>query len=355
MKAELQITFRVDASQDIGIGHLMRCLTLADELKCHGVNTAFICQNLPDNLVPLVAQKGHALCNLPATATGERRDWEQDAADTINCINASKVSVDWLVVDHYKIDGQWESRLSTHVKKIMVIDDLANRPHQCDLLLDQNFYSDQDTRYSGLTSPNCKKLLGPKYALLRPEFLHARAQLRERGGEIKRILVFLGGGDPDNLTTRAIEAIQALGRPDIATDVVVGVSNPHLGSIREFCNRIPNTTFLVQISNMAELISAADLAICAGGATTWERCFLGLPSITVVFADNQEPTTIDIAREGAILYLGWANKLTRSDYIDALRGMISNPGKLDEMRRNSLRLMGGSGYLGVAAIVRELL
>lgn len=332
----------------------MRCMTLADELQRNGCEIYFICHNLPQNLAPLIGQRDYSLLELPVSP-GQEFDWERDAADTINCIDAASSDLDWLVVDHYQLDRSWESLLRTRVGKLMVIDDLANRPHDCDLLLDQNYYCDQGTRYDDLVGAECKKLLGPRYVLLRPEFLQARSRLRQRDGQVKRILVFFGGGDPDNLTATAVEAIQALLQPDIATDVVVGASNPHASSIEDYCNRVSNTSFHLQVSNMAELTEASDLALCAGGSTTWERCFLGLPSITVVVADNQESTTVDIAREGAIRYLGWADQLDKSDYVKALREMIAHPDELQAMSKNAMRLMGGEAYLGTPAVAAQML
>ena len=350
----MRVVFRTDASATIGIGHLMRCLTLASELQKNGCEITFIFRELSDSLVALVQGRGFEPIMLPGRLPG-RFDCRRDAAATIECIDEKPVRVDWLVVDHYEIDRSWESRLRSRAEKIMVIDDLANRAHDCDLLLDQNYYRDQDRRYGGLLPAACAKLLGPEYVLLRPEFLQARARLRQRDGVIRRILVFFGGGDLGNQTLPAIEAIKALARADIVTDVVVGASNQNSAAVKAVCEATPNMNFHHQIENMAELMASADLALIAGGSTTWERCFLGLPAITVVVADNQEQTAIDVAHQEAGLYLGWADKLTSDDYLDAMRYLISRPGKMLEMGVNALRLMGGDNYKGCAAVACRML
>ena len=288
----MRVVFRVDSSLDIGTGHVMRCLTLGERLKESGIAVTFICRDLPGNLSGYIESRGFAVQRLPApstlTAAGLSTHnygawlgvhWQDDAAQTAELL-AQSGAVDWLVVDHYALDAGWERRLRPLVQKIMAIDDLANRTHDCDLVLDQNFYLDLEDRYDRLVPTQCVKLLGPRYALLRPEFRQARKNLRERDGQVKRILVFFGGSDAGNETAKALEAIRLLNRPEIAVDVVVGGINPHRRQIEELCAGWPATTCHCQVNNMAELMAGADLAIGAGGTTTWERCCLGLPSVT---------------------------------------------------------------------------
>jgi UDP-2,4-diacetamido-2,4,6-trideoxy-beta-L-altropyranose hydrolase len=225
----------------------------------------------------------------------------------------------------------------------MVIDDLANRPHECDLLLDQNYYRDLDSRYQGLVPEQCVTLLGPEYVLLRPEFTQARARLRARDGTVRRILVFFGGSDPTNETEKVMEALSLLGRPDIEVDVVVGLANPKRDAIQALCGALPNVSFHCQVSNMAELILNADLGVGAGGAAMWERCYLGLPTITVVFAANQARTTEDVATTGAIEYLGWSGRLSPADYAHALGESIGNPARTRQIGELALRVVRVEG------------
>lgn len=219
------------------------------------------------------------------------------------------------MVDSYALDHKWEKFLRPHVNKIMVIDDLANRAHDCDLLLDQNYYRDIEHRYDGLLPLTCRKLLGPEYALLRPEFHQAKKNLRKRDGKIRRILVFFGGSDPSNETKKALQAIKLLNRPEIAVDVVVGAGNPHREEIKQICSEMPNTTYYCQVENMAELMAAADLAIGAGGVTTWERLYLELPTIAIAVAENQVETLEALGEAEMVWYLGiWSEVVVDDIY-----------------------------------------
>jgi len=228
-----------------------------------------------------------------------------------------------------------------------VIDDLANRPHDCDLLLDQNYYRDQDYRYQSLVSDDCVTLVGPTYALLREEFVVARQRLRTRNGTVKRILVCFGGGDSTNQTRKALDALSLLSDSGIAVDIVVGDTNPHQDEIQSLCKQMKDVHYHCQATNMAELIAAADIAIGAGGATTWERCSLGLPTLTVVFADNQLQTTQDLEEYGAIQFLGWADEITVAQLANSIKDLIANPDLLENLSARASFLM--REWVGVAA------
>jgi UDP-2,4-diacetamido-2,4,6-trideoxy-beta-L-altropyranose hydrolase len=250
-------------------------------------------------------------------------DWTIDAEQTQIGIGARLV--DWLIVDHYAIDARWERTLRPLCRKLMVIDDLADRVHDCDLLLDQNYYRNQNQRYVGLLTEQCRTLLGPGYVLLRPQFAETKKMYKERDGIVRRILVFFGGSDPTNLTGTVLSALQQLNKLEISVDVVVGLTNPNQKEIRALCDNLPNVNLYCNVSNMAALILKADLGIGAGGSAMWERCFLGLPTITVVSAENQLHTTEDVADIGAIEYLGRSGLLAPNDYAVAIAKAIANP------------------------------
>lgn len=330
----------------------MRCLTLADQLVAGGARVWLICRELPGAMVDAVRRYGHSCLLLRTDGYGA----DIDAAASLGVIcNEDDISggVDWLIVDHYSLDAKWETLMRTAARKIMVIDDLANRPHDCDLLLDQNFYAGFESRYVGLVPDTARCLLGPAYVLLRPEFSKARKTLRRRDETVRRVLVFFGGSDSTNQTRRVLDGIDALQRHDIGVDVVVGSANPHREEVRAFCDSRPWASFHCQISNMAELIAAADLGIGAGGAAMWERCALGLPTLTVVFADNQVRTTQDVARTGAVAYLGWANDLSAAAYADAIREILDRPDDLASMSTKALELIDASND-GVKSVIRAM-
>lgn len=359
----MKIIFRADASIQIGSGHVMRCLTLADRLRERGATVHFICRELPGHLGGLLVDKGYPVGWLPAPGSDDPAipthtahsawlgvPWQADAEQP-RAMLAGLPEVDWLIVDHYALDRTWEAQMRPLVERIMVIDDLADRPHDCDLLLDQNLYPNLEHRYDNLVPTDCRKLLGPRYALLRPEFGEARKTLRVRDGSIRRILIFFGGSDPTNETTKALEAIRLLDRPDINVDVVVGETNPHKEKVKTLCATLPNVIYHCQVSNMAELMAAADLAIGAGGATTWERCCLGLPSVVCIIADNQVEMTNALANDGCLLSLGWCLSLTAASIGRVIETLNACKGLLQFLGDRTAELVDGHG---VERVIRSL-
>lgn len=347
-ESSVNALIRVDASVELGTGHVMRCLTLADALRASGISVAFACQALPGNLCDFIASKGYHVGRL-VPAAGWQRDVEQTAA------TIADRSCDWIIVDHYGLDGRWETAMRPYAKRIMAIDDLADRPHRCDVLLDQNYYKAMGSRYDGLVSADCLKLLGPRYALLRPEFREARRLPRAHDGSVRKILVFFGSADARNVTAKAIQALALIKANDVAIDVVIGVINPHRETIERLCREQSNMRLHVQATNMAELMIEADLCIGAGGATMLERCLLGLPTLTVVFAENQEQSTRDIAELGALRYLGWADDLTVEALADAIADAISHPADVAAMSRRAEQIMDGFAVNGKLPVVSALL
>jgi UDP-2,4-diacetamido-2,4,6-trideoxy-beta-L-altropyranose hydrolase len=350
----LRVIFRSDASVHIGIGHVMRCLTLAEALRERGAKCQFICREYEGHLLEQIRQRGFHAYGLPVadkladpTRSDAKQnsgqfvrlglDWTTDAAQTK--VSAARTVIDWLIVDHYALDAQWERALRPICRRLMVIDDLADRRHDCDVLLDQNFHRDQDQRYQELLPKQCKTLLGPAYVLLRSEFEKARQRLRMRDGIVKRLLVFFGGSDPKNQTQTVLTLLEKMNIPDVLIDVVVGHTNPNRRAIQEFCDRLPSVTYHCNVSNMAELIVNADLGIGAGGSAMWERCYLGLPTITVVFAENQVRTSEDVAQLGAIEYLGSTDSLGADDYERAISRLIANPQRLKQISDAALAVV----------------
>lgn len=342
----MSVAFRVDASHDFGTGHVMRCLTLADALSANGTRCEFICREHTGNMIDHIRNKSYAVHSLPVGKDADtdlaHSPWlgATQAQDAQTCAPImAKLQPDWLVVDHYAQDARWETSLRPYVRHLMVIDDLADRPHGCDFLLDQNFYKEMTSRYLGLVPAACEMLLGAAYVLLRPEFMGTLPRARQRDGSIRRILVFFGGSDPTNQTKNVLVALGMLNLRDIAVDVVIGSSNPHRLQLQDLIRYLPNVALHCQVSNMAELIARADLGIGAGGIAMWERCYLGLSTITVVFADNQVRTTEDVAGLGAIKYLGVCNSFTDYEYKEAIKEMIDSPGEVRRMAEISQGLV----------------
>lgn len=304
----LGVAFRIDATSQIGTGHFMRCLTLAIELQRQGARISFISRHLPSHLEAMLADRSIALVQLsgeppvpPANDLAHSHWlWTDQAHDAQACVQAlGKDAWDWIVVDHYALDARWESAMRNAAGKIMAIDDIADRRHDCDLLLDQNYYRNMETRYHGKVPEKCRLLLGPRYALLRAEFRELRAQVEPRSGEVRRILMFFGGVDAGNYTGLAIEALSGLDIKGAEVDVVIGAQHPHRTQIEQACGTRGYACH-VQTSRMAELMAAADLAIGAGGSATWERCCLGLPALSLCTAENQRRQIADAAEAGLL-------------------------------------------------------
>lgn len=352
----MKVVIRVDSSQSIGSGHLIRCRTLAEELRRRGANVKFICRDHPGNLIHLLTGSTFSVTVLPAPTSLEPtvEDYslwlgvtpETDAVETIEALKGE--IPDWLIVDHYGLDSLWEGKLRPYVGKIMVIDDLANRLHNCDALLDQNYQSPQTNRYYGLTPDNCQLLIGCKYALLRSEYSEFRSSHIGHSGKLQRVLVFFGGSDPQNITGKVITALSSSDFAHLDLDVVVGASNPHRLALQQQIKHRPNTIVHENLPHLAQLITSADLAIGAGGTTTWERLCLGLPSLVISIAENQVSACEALASTGAIVYLGTANRVGSEDIQKSVSFLSSNPPNLVEMSERGCQYVDGLGARRVA-------
>jgi len=320
----LLVCFRCDASLEIGSGHVMRCLTLANTLAKEGAECRFVCRQYPGNMIEEINRRGFNAVGLPLNDSSQTKfiqesdipthslwlgaNWHMDALQTIESVKGKKL--DWLVVDHYGINYLWEDVLSTHSQNILVIDDLADRKHSCDILLDQNLIAEKETRYDFLLPEKCKKLLGPEYALLQPAYSELRNKAKARHGPVRRILIYFGGADRHNITGLALEGFLALGNHEITVDVVMNDASPHSQTVQNLVRNYPNIILHGNIPSLAPLMLEGDLFIGASGATTWERCCLGLPALVVTLAENQKPIAKELDRRGLIYWIGDAETIS---------------------------------------------
>lgn len=326
------VAFRVDASLEIGTGHVMRCLTLAEALAGQGAECHFFCREHPGHLIEAIEARGFAAHRLPevnqedadrannarpAHAHWLGATWEEDASACAPLLE--QLAPDWLVVDHYALDARWEAVVLPEQTRLLVIDDLADRPHRAHLLLDQNLgRAAQD--YAALVPMVCRVLAGPRFALLRPEFAELRENSlarRRQKPRLKRMLISLGGVDKDNATGQVLDALKSCNLPkDLEITVVMGATAPWLDDVDATASRLPwITEVVVNVSDMAHRMAEADLAIGAAGSTSWERCCLGLPTLMLVLAENQRPIAESLHDAGAAVTLGsigstaWASQL----------------------------------------------
>jgi UDP-2,4-diacetamido-2,4,6-trideoxy-beta-L-altropyranose hydrolase len=353
----MRIVFRVDSSIYMGTGHVMRCLALANRLRDKGAIIEFICREHPGQMVGLIQGNGYTVSLLPAPKTEQvvsllsnnlewiGVSWKQDAEETINCIESNKP--DFLIVDHYGIDHNWHGLLRPFTKKIMVIDDLANRKLDCDLLLDQT-YSRKECAYKLLTPKDCQLLIGTSYALLRPEFERLRQKAiekRQRTESIFNILIFMGGLDKSGSTNFALDGILKLFKKrKFEIDVVIGESSPyyHIINKRVLELNLP-INVLSNITNMADLILNADIAIGAGGTSSWERCSLALPTLVKVLSVNQRENANNLQKAGAIKI--WSDS---DDLANTLEELVVSINQWKNMSDNSSVICDASGAPRVA-------
>lgn len=373
----MRFVFRVDASLDIGTGHVMRCLTLAAELRDRGSSCQFICREHPGHLLDLIRQRGfdaHALESrssagqpgegLSASCHSEKEqeerdaryaawlgaDWEADAVQTKASIG--KAPVDWLIIDHYAVDVRWERVLRTACDHIMVVDDLADREHDCDLLLDQNL-GRVPSDYAGLVPAGCIVLAGPRYALLRPEFAALRRYSLDRRAapRLKHLLITMGGVDTHNATGKALDALRGSSLPkECRITVVMGAHAPWLVQVRDQAAQMPwKTDVLVNVREMARLMADSDLAIGAAGSTSWEMCCLGVPMLLVVGAENQRKSAVALKERGAAVLLGAPDRI--SLHLSGEIALASDERQLIQMQEACSTVTDGGGSSYVSTLV----
>jgi len=342
----------------------MRCLALADALRASGANCTFVCRTHTGHLLNLIRQRGHTGIALssgthlplttqdtsPSHASWLGTDWASDAEATQYALN--ETMPDWLIVDHYALDANWEKTMRPHCGRLMVIDDLADRPHDCNLLLDQNLgRTAQD--YSHRIPHTATMLIGPQYALLRPEFATLRTEslARRKHPKLQHLLITLGGTDPDNVTEQVLHALCNCTLPrELHITVVMGAHAPWLEQVQTTANTMPRPTrVLVNVTHMAELMTSSDLCIGAAGGTAWERCCLGLPSLILALADNQQAGALALHMNGAALLFRTKEDLEVLMQNPLLSG--ENPTLLDQL---SFAAAGVTSGNGLSCVIQEL-
>ncbi len=325
----------------------MRCLSLAENLSNIGAELFFICRKNPGDLREKIIKKGFQFFQLESNQqpSPDRRlfhsNWltstqERDARQTVEVIG--KINADWLIVDHYAIDYEWEMKVGPAVRNIMVIDDLADRKHYCHVLLDQT-PGRNPMHYANLVPDFCTLLLGPEFSLLRPEFASWRPFSMERraNSKFRNLLISMGGIDIENHTGKILHRLSALELPDgFHITVVLGCNAPHIEKVKMIAGSLNcSISILIDIQNMAEIMSNSDVAIGAAGTTSWERCCMGLPTIQFVLAENQQFLAKELVKRRAALI---------ADDLDALQSLLTDAPKwIKKLSVSSARITDGKG------------
>jgi len=351
----VKAVIRVDASVDIGIGHVMRCLSLADQLHKQGFKVHFVCRVHLGHMGELIVQRGHTLSLLPEGRLSQKlqpnsisgssyshflgETWDIDLAQTKQVLIGE--IFDWLVVDHYGLDYRWEIGMRQFAKNIMIIDDLVDRKHDCDLLLDQTF-GRKMSDYKLLVPKHSMILAGSKNALLRPEFRRLRhySLKRRTKPKLRQLLISMGGTDSSNATGRVLQVLKESSLPiECKIIVVMGASAPWLESVRNQVRELPwQHEVKVNVTTIAKLMSESDLAIGAAGSTAWERCCLGLPTIMFILADNQKDVAYGLEAAQAVILLDEISEIKES-----ISFLNKYNEKLGDLTKASSQITDGSG------------
>ena len=341
----MKFAFRVDSSYQIGSGHLMRCITLAKALKDKNIESIFISIKNKDDMSSLIKKNNFKILNINNKKKDKKNSfsWKFDAEETQKKIKDEKIS--HLIVDHYEIDEKWEKYLYKDLKKLIVIDDLADRRHFCDALID---YSLPIKNYLKLVPSHTEILAGPKFALLDRSFIKERKKAKHQKENLKSkkltFYVSFGASDFTQETEKTLMALKKLGNNlSFKANIIVGKNNKQKKDIEKLCSKEVAFSYYEQPEKVASIMSKSNFGIGSPGTTTWERCCMGLPSILISVADNQIEIGKACNKSKIAKYLGDSKKISSNDLKDSILEMLKNPTKMFEYKQVGLKLIDGIG------------
>lgn len=342
----MSLLFRADAGAAVGIGHVMRCLALAQAWQAGGGHAAFAVAGCPPALAERLTSEGVELF-----AVSSPRASISDAHETGEL--ARRLGAIWIVADSYDFGADYQQGLKESGARVLLIDDYGHAAHYfADAVLNQNV--DAADGLYGSREPGTQLLLGVRYVALRREFWRWRGWRREVPEIARRVLVTLGGSDPDNVTFKVVQALSQINVEGLEVTVVAGATNTHYEQLQQYAEADAGVFQLERnVADMPELMSRADVAICAGGTTSWELAFMGVPAVVLILADNQRGPAEHLGREGAAVNLGWHANTTLSDIASATREMLMSPRDRAEKSRRAHALVDGEGGFRVCAYVRS--
>ena len=323
----------------------MRCLALAHAWRSGGGEAFFACAEIIQPLRSRLAEEGFRVIEL-GVVPGCEDDSRQATAWAL------EVGARWIVTDGYRFEAAYQSAIKDAGFRALCVEDYAHANHYCaDLVLNQNVCANDELYAS--REPSTSLLLGTRYALLRREFWPWADRQRFIPDVARNILVTLGGGDPDNVTLKAVEALASFDREDSEVTVVVGGGSPHTESIQ--CAAGPcGMRVLSNPPDLPALMSGADVAVCAAGSTVWEAAFTGMPAITIVLADNQRPIAECLASLGVVRNLGWHTSVSPGDITDCLRELSRDRLARERMSSLGRNLVDGKGGFRVCAAMKQV-
>ncbi len=358
---------RADVNVSIGIGHVMRCLALAEWLQEYRVVPVLLTKYKNELIKNKVLELGGDFVLLPEqnespSATYAHSKWlngteEQDAAASVTKVN-NLISYCYdkeplfIMVDHYALAAPWE-KLLEKISPVLVLDDLSDRPHSCTWLVDQTVGKNADS-YKSLISDTTTSFIGTHYALLRKEFAEQATTFnRSFKRQNIKVLITLGGTDKNNDSIKILTFMESCKKfPYLEVVIVTGSSNPNLHDIQKYIENLPNVKLLVDIKEMANLMKLSDICIGAAGSTSWERCVMSLPTLTVVIAENQKTIASNLAAKNATINLGLISKLSINFFLEKFERLRTEQELYESLFQNSYKLCDG---LGCKRIIQEVM
>ena len=378
----MEVAIRVDASLEIGTGHVYRCLSLAKALRENKHTVVFFCRALSGNLIDFISDQEFKVITLPQASCASLPpssrlsnddeltpyiqwlglDYSLEIEQSAQAIKSYLLTIecesfDWIISDHYALDAHWHKPMREFSKHILHIDDLANRPIDCDIVLDQNYYVNMDDRYHHLCPRECQQLLGPQFALLNAHFFNLHRTLTPFSERLAhgQVLFFFGGIDKGNETLKALKGIAPLlSKYKLKGLVVLGQNNPNQHSVIEYCEAYLSLSVAIQIDNMALRLAESFLYVGAVGATVWERCCLGLPAITTTVAANQEALAKSLTVVEAHYCLGQQQDSSAAKYAEMFKTLCDNKSMLTSQADKVFQLVDAKGCSRVVAALEQI-
>lgn len=328
--------FRVDANTEIGYGHLMRCIAMAQELRLLKIEVSFLVSKPSENIKKRLKDEGLACIPVKAVPGSI-----EDAGEIVKYANSVKAS--WIGVDGYQFNEKYQKFLKNKKFSLFFIDDYGHCGHYfADMVLNQNISAAEN--YYKSREDYTELLLGTDYVLLRKEFRAYGNFKRKISGKAKKILITIGGSDPYNITLKALEGVRKTGLKNLEVKIVAGGANPNVTEIENFACKSGlglKVEVLKDVRDMSEIMAWADIAVSGGGSTCWELALLGLPMLVTAWADNQKPIAAALGKKDIAVNLGWHEKIAAGDIAKELKKLILSSELRKKMSENGQKTIDG--------------
>lgn len=339
------LLIRADANIHIGTGHVMRCLALAQAWQDNGGIATFL-------MAPGSPSLEQRICSerMNVLTITEQPGSDEDAKFTADC--AKKNESSWIVVDGYQFGADYQKIIKDHNCRVLFIDDFGHADHYyADIVLNQNIYA--DTSFYKNLEPYTRFLFGTQYVLLRKEFLKWAGYKREIPEVARKVLVTFGGGDPDNITLKIIDALKKIKIDGLEVIAVIGGGSQSYETLKQSVKKHPGFSIRKNVENMPELMAWADVAISAGGSTCWELAFTGLPNCIITLSADQELIASELSKQGVSIALGRLDEITDLSIIHTISELIYSPDKRITMSQKGKRIIDGNGAHRVISTLRD--